>query len=584
MPSSAGPAVTRLLPFLPLTSSERSISTTLITLSSRHRGQVVSSGSIRGLASSTEPTCFVGGGWWHDPGILAATGGGVQVEEPRAWDGWWSEKVVELARLSIAQPDALSILLTGRGEARFADLVRRIVKSKGLDFDMTCLKPDPENQPFKNTMDFKQNLIRAVLHTYSSAEKLTIYEDRAKHVHQFRSFLDDVARKFSLDYPPRTFQSKVVKVPQVEGSLDPAAEAAEVQRMINEHNAAIVAGTAGEAAYPMTLTKIVLLVFFSIHPSDYKHLLGLLPPGVKPPAQSNGRIVVATGAIPNDEIAELGGVGKDTLFRATEIGSIDGDITAIRVQPVDGTFRFRPRATTKYPTVVLSLRRDLRPTAVKDIKNWVSLPIDKQLEFRATLREQYRLDIQGPLADTNGRATRENDAPDRGPSAQKDHHRRSSDAREPRESYPRHATHPSRGNYNNNGHNRWNSPDSRRGGDRRDHHSSPHRGYPPPRYQQHHHPYPRGGAPTRPAGRGYYHHAPASGGPRGYSTTSRGGRGDRGGHRNVGPRGGAGRGGRGGDRGGYAPRGGAGRGGYRSLDDVGGAHAGARSERDSYDY
>jgi hypothetical protein len=519
-----------------------------------------------------EPRCFVGGGWWHDPGVLAACGGGVQIEEPRAWNGWWNEKVVELARLSIAQPDALSILLTGRGEARFADLVRRMVKSKGLDFDMTCLKPDPES----NTMDFKRNLIRAVLHTYSSVEKLTIYEDRPKHVQQFSSFLDNVAREFSLDYPPRKFQSNVVKVPPAESSLDPGAEAAQVQRMINEHNAAIVAGTADEAAYPMTLTKIVYMVFFSIKPSDYKHLLGLLPPGVKSQAQYSGRIVVATSSIRDDEMAELGGVGNDTLFRATEIGSIDGDITAIRVQQIDASVKVRPRVGGKYPTVILSMRRDLRPTAIKDIKNWTSLPVDKQLQFRATLREHYRLNIQRQQANSNGEASRENAAPDYGQSVQKDQHsRRSSDAREPRESHSRQSNYTPRGSYGHNGHhNHLNATDYR-------HHSSPHRGPPPPRYQQqHHHPYPRGG------GRGNFHHAAANGGPRGYSTAPRGGggrgdRGDRGGYRNATPRGGMGRGG----RGGYAPRGsGAARGGYRSLDDLGGAYTDARDTRDSYDY
>ena len=38
--------------------------------------------------------CFGGGGWWHDERILAATGDGLEKEEPRAWEGWWNEQVV----------------------------------------------------------------------------------------------------------------------------------------------------------------------------------------------------------------------------------------------------------------------------------------------------------------------------------------------------------------------------------------------------------------------------------------------------------------------------------------------------------
>lgn len=37
---------------------------------------------------------FTGGGWWHDVRILEATGQGLALEEPRAWQGWWNETIV----------------------------------------------------------------------------------------------------------------------------------------------------------------------------------------------------------------------------------------------------------------------------------------------------------------------------------------------------------------------------------------------------------------------------------------------------------------------------------------------------------
>ena len=37
---------------------------------------------------------FANGSWWHDPNILAATGQGIEKEEPRAWEGWWNEQIV----------------------------------------------------------------------------------------------------------------------------------------------------------------------------------------------------------------------------------------------------------------------------------------------------------------------------------------------------------------------------------------------------------------------------------------------------------------------------------------------------------
>ena len=82
----------------------------------------------------------------------------------------------------MAQKDALSVLLTGRGESDFADLVKRMVRSKKLDFDMVCLKPatGPANQKFNSTMAFKQELLKDIVYTYKDADEIRIYEDRVK--------------------------------------------------------------------------------------------------------------------------------------------------------------------------------------------------------------------------------------------------------------------------------------------------------------------------------------------------------------------------------------------------------------------
>lgn len=125
---------------------------------------------------------FVNGGWWHDCSILASTGEGVEKEEPRAWEGWWNDQIVTLVELSMEQKDALTVLLTGRSESGFAELVKRMVRAKKLEFDMICLKPHvgPENQKFPNTMAFKQELLKALVYTYNEAEEIRVYEDRPK--------------------------------------------------------------------------------------------------------------------------------------------------------------------------------------------------------------------------------------------------------------------------------------------------------------------------------------------------------------------------------------------------------------------
>ena len=128
----------------------------------------------------SSPDVFVNGGWWHDSSILAATGEGAEKEEARAWKGWWNENIVQLVELSMQQKDALNVLLTGRSEHGFADLIKRIVRSKKLEFDMVCLKPNvgPAGQKFKSTMEFKQELLKEIEYTYKAADDIRIYDDR----------------------------------------------------------------------------------------------------------------------------------------------------------------------------------------------------------------------------------------------------------------------------------------------------------------------------------------------------------------------------------------------------------------------
>ena len=80
------------------------------------------------------------------------------------------------------QKDALTILLTGRGEKKFASLIRRIVASKRLNFDMICLKQQlgPVGQRFSTTMQYKQSLLEELIYTYRDAEEIKVYEDRPK--------------------------------------------------------------------------------------------------------------------------------------------------------------------------------------------------------------------------------------------------------------------------------------------------------------------------------------------------------------------------------------------------------------------
>jgi len=128
------------------------------------------------LSNLQSPDGLANGGWWHDPRILAATGKGLEIEEKRAWQGWWNENIVQLVELSMQQKDALTVLLTGRGDTGFAELVHRIVKSRGLVFDMIVLKSKimPTGQQSQNTLAFKTAFLAQLLNIYSEAQELRL--------------------------------------------------------------------------------------------------------------------------------------------------------------------------------------------------------------------------------------------------------------------------------------------------------------------------------------------------------------------------------------------------------------------------
>jgi hypothetical protein len=190
------------------------------------------------------------GGWWHDPSILAATGEGLEKEEPRAWQGCWNETIVELVGLSIQAKEVLTVMLTGRGETNFADLINRICNSKGLDFDLVVLKPEvgPSGQHFEHTIGFKQEFLKELVCTYKNSEEIKIYEDRPKHVKGFREYFEKLNKSLlshpaNQPPPPRKpINAEVIHVCELKATLNPETEVEVVQKAVQRHNHAIAQG------------------------------------------------------------------------------------------------------------------------------------------------------------------------------------------------------------------------------------------------------------------------------------------------------------------------------------------------------
>ncbi|KAI0017109.1 hypothetical protein F4780DRAFT_756793 [Xylariomycetidae sp. FL0641] len=362
------------------------------------------------LGQLGSPDIFVNGGWWHDSRILAATGDGVDREEAKAWEGWWNEKIVELVRLSMQQKDALCVLLTGRSERGFSDLIKRIVKSKGLEFDLVGLKPEvgPNNERFKSTMAFKQAFLEATVETYKHAQEIRIYEDRIKHVMGFREFFADYNDKQSglrgpLMATRGPITSEVIHVADISTTLDPVVEVAEVQHLVNSHNAIVgqkpsQRGRGGRLA----IRKTVFFTAYMLDSEDTKRLVALtapyLPENADPKFHANA-IMICARPCPKHVLDKIGGMHAKMKWEATAIGSFENSVWAVSVKPAVPNAKYHTDSAT--PTVVVATKRGARPSDANKITQWQPLPPDKAFVFDTTVGEKVMLRIEPEDAHDN---------------------------------------------------------------------------------------------------------------------------------------------------------------------------------------
>ncbi|KAF2827284.1 hypothetical protein CC86DRAFT_369455 [Ophiobolus disseminans] len=377
--------------------------------------QIWNSQTIGQLAS---PDMFASGGWWHDASILSATGEGIDKEEKRAWDGWWNEHIVSLVELSMQQKDAISVLLTGRGESNFSDLIKRIARSKKLDFDMVCLKPatGPAGQRFRSTMDFKQELLKDIVYTYKDAEEIRVYEDRVKHTKGFRDFFFD----FNRDLMAANNQSsrkpiiaEVIQVAENATQLDPVEEIAVIQKIINQHNTLIKAGSAPPGATPWQIKKTVFYTGYMIPNNMTEKLASLVNLPNNGPKEDirylANSILITPKPCPKSILDKVGGIGAKVRWRVTGVACFENKLWAARVEPVPKSAKFYSENPT--PTVVLAHRKNGRPADAARINNWHPVLDSQAFEFESVVGEKQMLRIE---EETSGESEYESYFPNKG--------------------------------------------------------------------------------------------------------------------------------------------------------------------------
>ncbi|KAI9816489.1 MAG: hypothetical protein M1827_001621 [Pycnora praestabilis] len=335
---------------------------------------------------------FIGGGWWHDSRILASTGEGVEKEEPRAWEGWWNEQIVG---------DSMEILeRMRRMEDRFSDLIKRMVTSKGLDFDMICLKVEvgPNNQRFSSTMEYKQELLSDLVHTYKEADEIRVYEDRPKHVKGFRDFFTSFNTALLSPNPPiprKPITAEAIAVAEVGTYLDPIIETAEIQRCINAHNQALRSGSTSEMGR-LQVKRTIFYTGYIISQSDSAKLLTLvsLPSGM-PDGEVKflaNNILITPRPCPKSILQKVGGIGNKVTWQVTGTAIFENKLWAARVSPVSESQTYYTE--NPLPVVVLGLRKGAKPIEAGRIQNWQPVSRDKAFTFETVVGEKLLLRVE----------------------------------------------------------------------------------------------------------------------------------------------------------------------------------------------
>ncbi|KAJ5623229.1 hypothetical protein N7490_011834 [Penicillium lividum] len=360
--------------------------------------------SIGHLQSETH---FVNGGWWHDPNILSSTGKGLEEEEPRGWKGWWNDSILQLVKLSMQQKDAVTVLLTGRGEARFAELIKRMVASQDLNFDLIGLKPEvgPNGKRFVSTAAFKHTFLEDLILTYNQADDIRVYEDRVKHVSGFREHFEELNMKLQagLFGSRKPINTEVIHVCEVATLLDPVTEAAEVQRMINSHNLALRNPSLGRhksSRRCMHIRRTIIYTGYLISEEDSKRMVDeilspLLPNGL---AESNdikylaNNILIFPRHAPHTLLEKVGGLGKKVSWQITGTAVLENRVFAARVAPIPSNEQIH--SENPVPLIVLAVRKGARPIDASRITSWQPVPSSKALKFDTVVGEKAILRIE----------------------------------------------------------------------------------------------------------------------------------------------------------------------------------------------
>lgn len=190
--------------------------------------------------------------------------------------------------------------------------------------------------------------------------------------------------------------AEVVQVAENATQLDPVAEVAEIQRMVNSHNAKVKDGSAPPGTPPYQIKKTVFYTGYMIPASMTDKLISLvkLPPGT-PEGEIRylaNSILITPKPCPQSILDKVGGIGHKVTWKVTGISCYENKLWAARVEPVPKNSQYY--SENPIPTVVLAIRKGGRPADAVRISNWQPVPNEQAYTFESVVGEKVLLRIE----------------------------------------------------------------------------------------------------------------------------------------------------------------------------------------------
>ncbi|KAJ1651029.1 hypothetical protein IWQ61_008309 [Dispira simplex] len=219
-------------------------------------------------------------GWYHDRRTLSPP-----YVIPRLGD--CNPLVLTEVRHSLADPQCLTVLLTGRNDEKFRPSVNAILRKARLHFDMVFLKDVPsvfthENDPGRDeslastmaivpTFAYKTLVIDLLLNAFPSVKDLHIWEDRTHHRLRFRTYAQ------RLEQSGRLVSSTVPRFKPAIGYMPMHLEMQLVHKLVGDYNdrqrALVMPGSTSTVPSPLLADHVLV-------PGPQNDLSELGPPSI----------------------------------------------------------------------------------------------------------------------------------------------------------------------------------------------------------------------------------------------------------------------------------------------------------------